>query len=490
MPTSSFLQVIKILLILAGCLAEIELAILVFPPFFVSLSLSLCLSLSLSLRIFLFLAPGPSFSSLRNNVSTMSGVDVEAKLRLLQRFMSTTHERYHRAARARAPEPWKIPHVEGKHVTELKLHLSIVQSYEHHLLSAAREQNSMRQIIDSLPPRTAYVHADFCENLGVPIAHNETSDMWHGASRKTLSIFGCYLMQWKDGAIETTNIVYVADILEKSALFANLLIKQVVADHVLGKGSLEEMIFCFDSGNHFRSYESAYTTMVEIPSLYQQPSTTRFLVEKHGKGPCDACIFSPIHRFLEEYCMRPDAFADSPEKIVEILNEAAARDMQNNPHGPKWHIQIPDLPRTRPDAHVVQMHNAQINFSYCWQSILNKYTTHGIEIRNWFFSDSTSFVKVDFSVEPKIADYREWKAGYFQDPSWRRPALSLGSDNSITRKHAAQRGYSSAAALRSAPVKTFESLCERDESQLKRFLEKQRRKRAAGARQDASDVSL
>ena len=62
------------------------------------------------------------------------------------------------------------------------------------------------------------------------------------------------------------------------------------------------------------------------------------------------------------------------------MNEAAARDMQNNPHGPKWHIQIPDLPRTRPDAHVVQMHNAQINFSYCWQSILNQYTTHGIEI--------------------------------------------------------------------------------------------------------------
>ena len=26
------------------------------------------------------------------------------------------------------------------------------------------------------------------------------------------------------------------------------------------------------------------------------------------------------------------------------------------------------------------MHNAQINFSYCWLSILNKYTTHGIEI--------------------------------------------------------------------------------------------------------------
>ena len=103
---------------------------------------------------------------------------------------------------------------------------------------------------------------------------------------------------------------------------------------------------------------------------------------------------SSRHSFQEnpEFISRPKAKPKRSQKRSLIskkrpftrpgptLNEAAARDMQNNPHGPKWHIQIPDLPRTRPDAHVVQMHNAQINFSYCWQSILNKYTTHGIEI--------------------------------------------------------------------------------------------------------------
>ena len=104
--------------------------------------------------------------------------------------------------------------------------------------------------------------------------------------------------------------------------------------------------------------------------------------------------FCSRHSFQEnpEFISRPKAKPKGSQKRSLIskkrpftrpgptLNEAAARDMQNNPHGPKWHIQIPDLPRTRPDAHVVQMHNAQINFSYCWQSILNKYTTHGIEI--------------------------------------------------------------------------------------------------------------
>ena len=104
--------------------------------------------------------------------------------------------------------------------------------------------------------------------------------------------------------------------------------------------------------------------------------------------------FCSRHSFQEnpEFISRPKAKPKRSQKRSLIskkrpftrpgptLNEAAARDMQNNPHGPQWHIQIPDLPRTRPDAHVVQMHNAQINFLYCWQSILNKYTTHGIEI--------------------------------------------------------------------------------------------------------------
>ena len=85
---------------------------------------------------------------------------------------------------------------------------------------------------------------------------------------------------------------------------------------------------------------------------------------------------SSRHSFQEnpEFISRPKAKPKRSQKRSLIskkrpftrpgptLNEAAARDMQNNPHGPKWHIQIPDLPRTRPDAHVVQMHNAQINF--------------------------------------------------------------------------------------------------------------------------------
>ena len=207
-----------------------------------------------------------------------------------------------------------------------------------------------------------------------------------------------------------------------------------------------------------------------------KPTTTRYLVEKHGKGPCDSCIFSPIRRFLDEYCLRPDAFADSAEKIVEILNEAAQRDMQNNPLGPTWHIQVPELPCSRPDSYVIQMHDAQINISYCWQSRLNKYEKHGVEIRNWFFTDSSSYERVSYSVTQKAAEYRDWKKGYWQDPSWKRPPLALGSENSITRKFACQKAFKSSSPPQ---AKSLEFLCARDEAQLQKHLEKRRRIRAA-----------
>lgn len=142
--------------------------------------------------------------------------------------------------------------------------------------------------------------------------------------------------------------------------------------------------------------------------------------------------------------------------------------MQNNPLGPTWHIQVPELPCSRPDSYVIQMHDAQINFSYCWQSRLNKYEKHGVEIRNWFFTDSSSYERVSYSVTQKAAEYRDWKKGYWQDPSWKRPPLALGSENSITRKFACQKAFKSSSPPQ---AKSLEFLCARDEAQLQKHLE-------------------
>lgn len=240
------------------------------------------------------------FWSNRRHTRIMNSSETEEKLNILKTYLWVTHEKDHAATRRNAPEPWKVQHEEGQLVKELKLHLSIVQSYEWHILAAAREQASMRRSIETLEPGTCYFQADFSENIGVPIAHEETSDMWHGAARKTLSVFGVYLRQWIENQVKTRIVLYVSEVLEKSALFASLLIRKAVEKEVLNKGKLKKLIFVFDAGNHFRSYEAAHNTMIYIPLQYKQPCVTRYLVEKHGKGPCDAQIKYFPHEAISE----------------------------------------------------------------------------------------------------------------------------------------------------------------------------------------------
>ena len=114
---------------------------------------------------------------------------------LLREIMLTVHERSCQDLRRSAPQPEAIQHMEGALCAECKLHMDTVASYEWHMAAAQMEQKSMRSLVQKIPPNSFYLHADFCEKLPVPLNGSETSGMFHGAARKTLSIFGCYCVQ-------------------------------------------------------------------------------------------------------------------------------------------------------------------------------------------------------------------------------------------------------------------------------------------------------
>ena len=429
----------------------------------------------------------------RRNTLVMTTGDAEAKLVAVQKYLWETHEQEHADSRRAAREPFRIRHEEGLLVKELKLHLNIVRSYDWHMLAAAREQSSMRESLENLAPRTCYFQADFSENIGVPIASEESSDMWHGAARKTLSVFGVYLRQWQNGKVCTRNVLYISEVLEKSALFASLLIRRAVEREVLHLGKLENLLFVFDAGNHFRSYEGAYNTMVHIPRSYRQRCETRYMVEKHGKGPCDSQLFSPMRRFLKQACMLPNFFADSEHAVVAALQAAAAAEHAANPNGPTWVIEVPELPAERPSTCTLAMQNCQINRSYCFESIISARARAGVQIKNWVFSDSSDCETVRFTVEPKEPDFAQWKKGYFQDPSWQKPPLELGCDNSITRKYLYQKNRPSTKRdMQKLSRPTETSLSQRDERHLRSHLQRLRAKREATrkALAEDSDVSL
>ena len=92
--------------------------------------------------------------------------------------------------------------------------------------------------------------------------------MWHGTQRKTLSLFGAYITEWHGDEISKKIVIYISEIIEKSALFAKLLIQKAVA-HINQEG-LELLKFRFDAANHFRSYESAYFLFIELPRRLQK----------------------------------------------------------------------------------------------------------------------------------------------------------------------------------------------------------------------------
>ena len=118
--------------------------------------------------------------------------------------------------------------------------------------------------------------------------------------------------------------------------------------------------------------------MVHIPTHDSQPCVTRFFVEKHGKGPCDARLFSPMRRFLKQACMVPGSFAESEHDIVKCLQHAAAQETAAIPGGPTWAIKVPYLPEKRPPTKTLSMLNCKINRSYCFQTVLSKRQKAGL----------------------------------------------------------------------------------------------------------------
>lgn len=122
-------------------------------------------------------------------------------------------------------------------------------------------------------------------------------------------------------------IVLLSEIIELSALYGSLCVKKAL-EHVDNVGRLDTLTLGFDAGNHFRSYENLFHFLYDIPKQSGQPVRLNFLVEKHGKAMCDSEVFSPVRRWLDEWLLNPNSFADSEEAVAEVLRRHAKREMQ------------------------------------------------------------------------------------------------------------------------------------------------------------------
>ena len=206
-----------------------------------------------------------------------------------------------------------------------------------------------------------------------------------------------------------------------------------------------------------------------------------------GQLPWDSGFEDIAWRFLRDRC------GEAQGAGSRSLQKAAADEAAANPDGPKWIIKVPDLPVKRPSAKVLTMLNCQINRSYCFETVLSKYSRTGVEIRNWIFSDANEYDKLQFDIQDKAPEFTECKSGYFQNPTWQQPALELGEDNAITRKWQSQKHHpSSHRNMQALPARSLAVLQRRDENRSKKALQKRKQKYKASKkeRDNQSDVSL
>ena len=409
--------------------------------------------------------------------------------------------------------PAKITHVEGTVLKQLRLHRKIIASYEWHMLAAAKENKQARLGAESPKPNEATGLGDFMEKVGIPQAHCQTYDMFHGSQRKTLSVFGFYIAQTDaDGRVEKTGVILVSDVVETTACYANVCVEQAVP-YVKRLGELAVLKLRFDTGNHFRSYESLACFCWSIPHKYNQRTQPSYRVEKHGKSECDSELFSPCRRWLNEALAAPKALIESEHDLVQAYRKGAEKDMLANPTGIKFIIELVNVPEAKPlTAKVLKFRGStvevtHVNRSYCWEAVPDHRYACGIRLYNHVFTnmpvtantiqptmtleDKSLARKKPSKKKPSKGDKKEeadsdsdaacvkpgvWRRGYWQNCTWRSSGPRPGEATEITRTYDDQTFILRKSFLGRRKITVFEDEVAKAEARLNKAASRMRRK--------------
>ena len=272
--------------------------------------------------------------------------------------------------------------------------------------------------------------------------------MFHGAARKTLSIFGCYCVQTNASGERDVvgHIILVSEVIELSALFGALCLQKAL-EKVSNIGTLAELILGFDSGTHFRSYESLFYFLHKMVRDSRTTHPIELSSRKvHGKSMADAEIFAASHSTMAwyEWLRHPNSFADDEHQVVEVLKTYAARESRAKP----FRHSVP---------HRVLRASSQTKdeFTCCkWMMITSHAPILGlllqvetVDILLWCktacFSSSGPIHRVHYSVvdKPTPPEKLSWKRGYWNDPVWKTSTYSARWNFWINEKAQGSDGH-------------------------------------------------
>ena len=172
---------------------------------------------------------------------------------------------------------------EAKLLHKLKGHCELIEAYNWHKLSADRQADFTKKLLDELGPEEAYFHFDFKENVRYPMSKEETGDEWHAQNKLSLTVFGCVV--YTPGR-KNFNFLLVSEVLDHDSQIARLLLSRVL--DVVGArpsyewGKVKRLHLVCDCGPHFRSRESYAFFLHDLPRMKEIDVTWHEMARKEN----------------------------------------------------------------------------------------------------------------------------------------------------------------------------------------------------------------
>lgn len=203
--------------------------------------------------------------------------------------------------------------------------------------------------------------------------------------------------------------------------------------------AVTRLILVADCGPHFRSSENIAHFCVRLPKLLQVPVEVCWLGEQHGKSGVDRC-FGWCNTWITDYICRSPIH--NLKDLMTCFQQGSAKMSKDDPQSAPVLILPFKAEKERPTTRFYfTCAELKVSRTYSLMGTPTPYSASGVSVLNKTFSDLTGGETLAWTLsEITAAEPLPWRVGYYDKPrSWEQHGVQLGKDNSITRRHAAQK---------------------------------------------------
>lgn len=303
---------------------------------------------------------------------------------------------------------------EAKFEFELQNLQKALDSYLFHRASNQQQRPCLDLLMSEPPPGRPVLLVDFKELLTLPLAPVSTSEMFYATGRHEVSTFGGILFESIDGRVGVTHILVFSSILDHTACRANVLI-DLCLQQWGHRGRLDAIDIIADAGLHFRSYESLYHHLVEMPNAWGIPVCCHYGVEKHMKSAADR-LFGMLNGWLSKAIRNGATLVTIPD-LVAMVKAEYKRDKNLRPNLKDLIVLHDESPKPAPGRRLLAK-DFHISRTYCVGSVPKEkkpWSKFGVAVTNYIFSTQQQGVSLttDLYDEPVDGSSPDWRRGYY-----------------------------------------------------------------------------